>query len=55
MYQIAQREGFSTTTKNASIGLWYDARSKIQTLMGDLKNLMTNKQKAIEAKILSGS
>jgi len=43
MYQIAQREGFSTTNKNASIGLWYDARSKIQSLMGELKNIVANK------------
>ena len=37
MYQLASRYNLTAQVKNESLGLWYDAKTKVTTIMGDLK------------------
>ncbi len=40
MYQLANKYNMQTQMKNEALGLWYDAKTKVTSLMGDLKNLI---------------
>jgi hypothetical protein len=54
MYQLASRCNLPSNIKNESLGLWYDAKTKIASLMSDFKVSVQNKQKLIENNLMSG-
>lgn len=43
MYQLASRYNLPSQVKNESLGLWYDAKTKVASLMSDLKSLLSAK------------
>lgn len=53
MYQLATKYGLQSSVKNEALGLWYDAKTKISQLMGDLKEGLSQKKKQIESNFLS--
>ncbi len=55
MYQIATNRAynFPPQLKNEAIGLWYDAKTKVASLMSDLKSAINNKKTQIEGNLVS--
>lgn len=43
MYSLAARQNLPIQVKNESMSLWYDVKSKIASLMDDLKQEVQNK------------
>jgi len=43
MYQLSSRYNLQAQVKNEALGLWYDAKTKVSSLMGDIKNLIKSK------------
>jgi hypothetical protein len=43
MYQLATNRQFNfpPQVKNEALGLWYDSKTKLQSLLGDLKTTIT--------------
>lgn len=46
MYQLATSKSYNLPpqAKNEALGLWYDAKTKVTTLMSDLRGLITSKK-----------
>lgn len=46
MYQLAtnRQYNFPPQVKNEALGLWYDSKTKVQSLLSDLKNAITQKK-----------
>ena len=55
MYQLATSRtyNFPPQVKNEALGLWYDSKTKISALLGDLKSQITQKKSQIENNIVS--
>lgn len=43
MYTLASRYNLPSNIRNESLGLWYDAKTKISACMGDIKFQIQNK------------
>lgn len=55
MYQLATNRQFNfpPQVKNEALGLWYDSKTKVQSLLSDLKNTISQKKQQIEQNMVS--
>lgn len=54
MYNLISKYNLSSAIKNESLGLWYDVKTKISSIMSDLRNKVNKKSKLPQPALSKG-